>query len=282
MPIDLQKFQENKEVIAPIISGWGQVNGRKVWHHVEDGWYKIDLGNKAKIIQKASPLEIHKALENKKKLMVYALAGEGVPINFDNFKQRGYNESVLINFMVAEPFDVVNVVLWEDHRFYFYDINQRYEREINKRVKETFKGGGPLPEMRGLSQEIRFWFMLGNLQRESYERVRSILSSSLERISDIQRVRIKSQLQRSFKHILSNAITKAGGTYIGHNKLNKSSYSVTWKVGGQVVKSHIRADLRIISAGFCLNQEDTKHSMSSIIGLASEFQKDEPLYIGRE
>jgi len=111
MPINLNRFVQATEAIVPLIDNWGKYQGRKIEIEAEDGWYKVSLDNQATIVKKASPLEVRKALQDQKKLMVYALGGEGVPVNFENFKQRGLGESVYIHFMVAQPFDVAEVVL---------------------------------------------------------------------------------------------------------------------------------------------------------------------------
>ena len=282
MRINLDRFAEAKEIIVPIINNWGKYQGRKIELKAEDGWYKVRLANAATIIKKASQLEIRKALDHEKKLMVYGLGGEGVPVNFDNFKKRGYQESVAIHFMGGQPFDVLEVVLLEDGRFYYYGIRQQYQRELIKGVKEAYKQKRVLPDLLGITPEIRYAFMLGNLQRESYEAVEGILNEGSLVISSEQRKRIGDSLQHSFSHILEHSIIKAGGTYIGHRSINQTTYAVEWEVGGQIVKSHIRADLRIISAGFCLSGADKKHSMNSIIGLAKTFQERSPLYITRE
>lgn len=283
MKIDLEKFNQEIEQIVPIIDGWGKLNGRRIDLRIEDGWYKLSLGNRIRVIKKASPLEINRTLRDKKKLMVYSLGDEGVPINFVNFRERGFSESMHINFIIAQPFDVSEVVLWEDGRFYFYGINQRYERELIKGIKEAYRQKIVLPDLRGISPEIRYAFMLGHIQRESYEAVESILkTSAISAISGESKSKIDKLLQSSIGNIIINAITKAGGKYIGHRKLAGKKYDIEWEVGGQKIKSTIKADMRIINAGFCLSGDDKKHSLNSIINLAKDFQERNPLYITRE
>lgn len=282
MPINLNRFVQATEAIVPLIGNTGKYQGRKIEIEAEDGWYKVSLGNQATIVKKASPLDIRRALQDKSKLMVYALGGEGVPVNFDNFKQRGLGESVYVNFMVAQPFDVAEVVLWEDGRFYFYGINQRHQRETLRGVKKSFEDRENVPELRGISPEIRYAFLLGNLQRESYETVEALLRDGLGALGSDSRTSILHKLKQSFGSILKRSIAAAGGTYHGHRQLAKGRYLVEWEVGGQRVKSEIQNDLRILSAGFCLSGDDRRHSMNSIIGLAKMFQENRPLYIERE
>jgi len=283
MKIDLEKFNQEVEEIVPIVNGWGRINSRRLDLRLEDGWYKLSLGNSVRVIKKASPLEVNRALKDKKKLMVYSLGDEGVPINFVNFKEHGFSESMHINFMFAQPFDVSEVVLWEDERFYFYGINQKYERELIKGVKEAFRQNIILPDLRGVTPEIRYAFMLGHLQRESYSKVTQILGGGkLGGLSGDNRRRIQQELKKDLGNVIRDSISKAGGTFVRLLKLSKDKYDVEWKVGGQTIKSIIKTDMRIVDAGFCLSGDDKKHSLNSIVNLAKDFQKDRPLYIERE
>jgi hypothetical protein len=281
MTIDLDRFARAQEVIVPIVDNWGKFQGRRIEIRTEDGWYKLELGNKAKIIKKASALEVEKTLRPLKKLMVYALAGEGVPINFDNFKKRGYSEAEPINFINAQPFDVVEVVEWEDDRLYYYGVNQRHQREVVRGVKESYQDKRSLPILSGLTPEIRYAFLLGNLQKESFAIVEA-MGLDFANVSSEQRDRVSEALKHSFAHVLESSITKAGGKYIGHSQLNKDTYLVEWEVDGDVIKSHIHTDLRIVSAGFCLSGYDRLHTMNSIVNLAKHYQEEEYLNITRE
>ncbi len=283
MTINLTKFSTPREEVLPIVKGVGKIHGRKVRGNVEDGWYRVLLGDALKILKKASPLDIDRALTPYKKLRVYALGGEGVPVSFDLFKKRGYAESEIIYFLTAQPFDVISVVRWEDGNLYYYGPDQRYQNSLIREVKEDYTGKRALRDLPGITPEIRFCFMLANLQRESFNIFRSIAETSdVWNISDKSRERINSLFKRDFSHILQQSILRAGGIYKTHRKVNGNSWLVEWEIGGQTIKSTIHSDLRLVSAGYCLSGQDKLHTLSSIINLAKVFQEDQPLYVTRE
>ena len=98
--LDLSRFTREKEAIVPLVDGGGQFDGRRFhFNLMKDGWYRLALGNEVTIVGPATPLEILKATKDLKKLKVYALGEEGIPLNFDNFKQLGLSESERVYFL---------------------------------------------------------------------------------------------------------------------------------------------------------------------------------------
>lgn len=280
MLIDLNKFTKVRDVIVPIIDGWGQSNGRKIFAHYKlDGWYRVQLGNSSRIMGLASPLEVLKTLEGQPFLRVYALGLEGVATNFDNFLRKGFNEAVNVNFLNLPIFEVAKVVLWEDNRFYYYEEDVRFQRELIKNLKEAFDKEQSIVSIKGLTPEIRYYWLLINLERQAFREVEKLTKLKLSEAEKRKRVE---QFQNTFEGRLKKTIEDAGGEFIRFSKANKDTYLVHWKLGSQIVKSTIRDNLQIMSAGYCLNSSDRQHSMSSIIQLAKMFQERAPLYITRE
>lgn len=279
--IDLNKFTEAKDVVLPIVQGWGQINDRKIYAPgQEDGWYLVQLPL-GTIKRKASLLEVSRAISKLKSLQVYALGTEGIPLNFDNFKRRGFGEAETINFLNLPVFSVASVVAWEDGRLYFYAQILPKEQAIIRRVREAFEGRQNLLGVRGVTPELRYYFLLTDLQRQSYDALQSLSDKGKWAVSDSELSKRIASFKADFATRLEHAITNAGGTYISHSKRG-NGFLVEWKVGNQTVKSEIRDDFRIVSAGFCLSGDDEKHSMNSIVQLAKMFKKNAPLYITRE
>lgn len=276
--IDLTKFTQETTVIMPIVDFWGKFNGRKVELGVENGWYQVKLGNTAIVEKKASPLQILKALRDKPTLKVYALGLEGIPVNFSNFRSRGYDESIPVNFLDLDIFKIANIVKWEDGRFYYANENVRLQKNLITEVHEAFDGKRILSDVRGVTPEIRYYLVLLNLQRSASSALQELKHFKLGPMEVRRRVE---GFKYSMEDRVRDAITRAGGEFISCSA--KGQYIlVEWRVGGQTLKSHIRDDLRIISAGFCLSGDDKEHSLNSIVNLAKMFQERNPLYITRE
>lgn len=277
--INLERFSIPQEGIAPIVNGWGKWGGRKVIANIENGWYKLVLGNQVSVGRKASPLEIEESLVKTKKHRGLPLGGEVVPWNFENIFDKGYAGTVEINFLDLPAWEVVKFARWEDGRFYFAGVDMSAKRTILNSVKENFEKNEGIDAIKGLTPELRYYFLLLSLQRQSYQQLKELEKMKL---SEAEKQKRLEEFKNTFAGRLQHVIGEAGGKLIRFAKQGANKYSVTWKVGRQKVISIIKDDMRIYSLGYCAEGEDKKHTMSSAILLAKIFQKEKPLYITRE
>lgn len=281
MNIDLNRFNQKKEVIIPIVDGWGQYDGRKIYiPNVEDGYYKATLRDSIVLHGRASPLEVHKIFTGggKHKFRVYAIGEEGVATNFDTFIRKGFGETVRVNFLSVRLFEVVEIVLWEDGRFYFYDTILPKNRSVIQQVKQCFDAEKEITGVAGVTPELRYYFLLTSLQRQG---VRAAEEMEKYKLSELERQKRVEEFNASFPGRLKDTVTKAGGKFIRYSKFG-NGYLVEWKLGRQLIKSTIKDNMRIINAGFCLSGDDKKHTIASIVNLAKLFRREAPLYITRE
>lgn len=278
--IKLERFTKAIQVIAPLISGWGQYDMRRFYFpEIADGWYLFNFASNITIERKATPLEVDKLLTRFGHLRVYAFGTEGVPLNFNNFVGRGFAETVKVNFLNLQPFQLAKIVLWEDGRFYFWEADNRLERETIRRVRGAFEKDESITGFKYITPELRYYYLLLSLQKQS---VRQLEELEKMKLSLAEKKKRMEEFRATFAGRLEQVIVGAGGKLVKFTKSRGNSYTVEWRVGGQSVKSEINDELRIISAGFCLDGDDASHSMNSIINLAKMFQEDSPLYITRE
>lgn len=277
--LDLEKFSKETKVTVPIVHGYGQKNGRMIYSPgTPDNWYIISLGDKTKVERPATRLEIIKEAENYKQYQVYALGTEGVPVNFDMFYRLGLKEAEEIYFLSLPIFSTSNVILHEDGRLYFVEEILPKNRAVLTSVRESFNKNETIKEIKGVTPEIRYYYLVLNLQRESQRALEELKNIQLKEEEYQKRL---AEFKATFGGRLEEAIKQAGGQLIRYSKIG-TNYLIEWKIGNQIVKSTIRDDLRIISAGFCLSGDDRKHTMNSIVHLAKMFRTDAPLYITRE
>jgi hypothetical protein len=278
--INLTRFIKPIVRLAPLWDGWGQVDGRKIYKPtVENSWYWFDLGVTAEIQRKATLLEIDTLLRSQKFLRVYAFGSEGIPLNFDNFLKKGLAETILVNSLNLPPFQLAKIVQWEDGRFYFHEADTRSQRETLRRVKEAFDADQPITDLKRISPELRYYYLLLSLQKQSFRHLEALEQMKL---SEAEKKKRLEEFKDTFAGRLQQVIEQAGGKLVKFIKHRGSSYMVHWKINGELVKSQITDDLRIVSAGFCLSGDDTSHTMGSIVNLAKLFQEDAPLYITYE
>lgn len=278
MNIDLSRFVKEKEVILPIVNGWGKKDGRKFqFRNLSDGWYKIFVDDKVKLLGPATQLEIYKEARKNKTFTVYAYGEEGIPTNFDTFTRMGLGQSVHVYFLNLPIYSIGKITQFEDKRFYFVEEIQRTRTlELLKDVHNRANAKLPI----GITPELAYYNLLIQLTSQAFrevDRLNKLVLSAEERAKRVK------EFENTIEGRLKKLITDAGGTFIDYKKSRGKNILVTWSIGGQTIKSQIEADtFHIISAGFCLSGDDKRHTMSSIVRLAEDFQEDDPLYITRE
>lgn len=281
MAIDLERFSRPIDVAVPIINNYGVFRGRRFKIEAEDGWYKVELGNQAKILRKATDIEIDTALDKMEIIEGYTIANSLVPLNWDSVKFRfGYNETIPVMFMRAELWDIIQVARWDDKRLYYKDLSYNRDTSVVQKVKERFEAEASLDNIKGVSPELRYIFILLCLQRDNYRALEKLKKLKLSEAEKEKRLK---EFQATLAGRLLKTVNDAGGKLVRWHRQGPDKIVVIWKCGGQRVNSLINLNFRILEAGYCLEHEDRKHSLSSIIPLAKIFQEEEgPLYITRE
>lgn len=275
MSINLSRFAQEKEVIAPIIAGGCVCDGRRLTFDdsVDDNWYRIFIGSSPRIIRRATPLEVKKTTEKQKLYLGFPLGSEVVPYSFENFYRLGYGESIPVLFMNARPFNIVYFFKWEDGRFYFE--KEAMPPLVLTRARELFQQELPI-NINHTSPEMRYYFLLLSLQRQSYREIK--LLEEMKLAEEEKEKRIK-EFQNTFSGRLKKIVEDAGGKLIRFERNSDTNYTVTWSVGGQTIKSQINDQFKIYSLGYCASGADRKYFLDSAIQLAKTFQERSPLYI---
>lgn len=281
--IDLKRFSEKETVVAPIVGGYGYVGSRIVRHpDLRDGWYRLIVGDTINVSSTpATPFEIERAMEHRRKHRVYALGKEGIPTNWDNFTRLGYNpgEAVPVNFLDAPVFEVAKVVKWDDNRLYFYGYDSVFQRLLLREYQKAFDARSQVTTIKGGTPELNYYYLLLRLEREAFRQLDDILKMKL---SEAEKKKRMEQLQNTFSGRLKHEIEQAGGKLVSFSRANANSYLVIWKLRDQTIKTTIRDNLQVLSAGYCLSGDDRRHTMASLVQLARMFRQDRPLYITRE
>ena len=275
--IDFTRFSKLSIAIVPIVGYVGKYGGRKFIHTTDDGWYKVFLGDIVEVERKATLLEIERELEKHKTLSGYAYGDEVVPVNFQNLFARGLGETVKVWFLDQEPWTAVKFVQWEDGRFYYVDMDFTYHSLLSD-LQDDFEAGQTVLDHKGAGPELRYYWLLLSLERNTWQHLQELEGL---RLSKTEREKRLQEFQLNFSERIERAVTEAGGRFISATRQASNKYLVIWKSGRQIVKTILNERLRVENAGYCLSGFDKRYNISGIVALASEFQKDTPLYITR-
>jgi len=279
MTVDFSRFVSNETIILPIVQQIGVYKGRKLFFPKDtmDGWYRVTLSEPYRIEKRATPLEIKKETRGKNTYRVYPIGEEAIPMNFTNFSLQGRSGTILVHFMQAIGiFHIAYCVRLEDGNFYFTDTEKRINPLLSE-LRTRFEKNQGIGEVKGVTPELRYYFLLLCLQRQSYQAFKELDRMNISKEEREKRIK---EFQGTFVGRLKEILAQAGGTFIRVYKSGKD-WLIEWKVNNHMLKSIIKDNMSIISLGFCASNFDREHSMASAIQLAKLYSEKGTLNITR-
>lgn len=279
--IDLARFSKLIDVITPIVNKKGVYKGRHLKVNLTDGWYKIRLGDKIKVLEKADEIEVDDMLNQLPSVRGYTLGASIIPLNFDSIKFKyGYTETIPVQFIRSELWDVVVTRRHEDSCLYYQDLDYAFDNSVVLQVKERFETEKSLEGIKGLNPELRYLYLILCLQRDNY---RALIELEKLKISEAEKKKRLEEFNQTLAGRLLKAITDADCKLIRFHRQGNDKLVVIWSSGGQRINSLIDLNLRVIEGGFCLSGQDKFHSIQSLALLSKMFEKEEgSLYLTRE
>ena len=280
MAINLEKFTKSQEVVVPIVRRRGYYKGRKFRLNAPDGWYLISLGNKVKRLRRATPVEIVKTAKGIGVFRGYPYGAELIPLNFSDARFRyDYAESIPVHFMSIKPWVIVKCTVW-NKELYYLEVDKKANYAVLNSVRKRFESEGDLSDLKGVTPELRYLYILYSLQRDNW-RAEQLLSKL--KLEEEEKEKRREQFKHTFSQRIKAIIEAAGGHLKQFYPKGESDFIVVWTAGSQTLKTLITRGLKVKDLGYCASGEDKKHSLSSAVAQAQLYQKDEgSVYITRE
>ncbi|MBU2018768.1 MAG: hypothetical protein KJ941_03900 [Bacteroidetes bacterium] len=275
--IDLKRFTKTEEVVVLMASGQGKYKERVIEKNIDDGWYKVTIGNEIKVERRATLLEINEELEKHKTITGYSFGSDFIPVNFENLFSKGYGETVPVLFNKGEPWEAIRVAEI-NKRFIYVDVAFGFHRAL-VHLQKLFEAEQTLLNEKNISPEIRYMWLLLSLERDTW---RHLAELEALKLSEREKKKRAEEFRLNFSERIKVVVEQAGGVFISATKQANNRYLVTWRSGRQTVKSVIKENLRVEHAGYCLSNFDKHHSLQSLINLSKVYREESgSLYLTR-
>ena len=274
--INLKRFTQKQEAIVPIINNQGQYQSRKFTIQTENGWYKLLFSDKIKILKEADGIEVAVALLRLPKVKGYCFGDSIVPIHFN----IANSETIKVYFMQAELWQIVETRKWENGQLFYRQLDDLIDPTPIISVKKRFEEERNLEGLKYITPEMRYLFILASLEREQYKEIEKLKQL---KISEEEKKKRLAEFHNTIGGRLSKIMVDVGAHLVRFHKKGSHDLIVVWRIGNEEFNSVIKADnLYIKEAGFCLSGDDNKHSLSSAVLLAKEYQRQGLIYKTRD
>lgn len=272
--IDFSKFTKPQKATVPVVNNRFQYHRKKYEvPDIEDGWYEVEVvGNKATILDAVFLSGQNLGI---KPIKGYTYNNMLVFQNFDVGKRKT-REEVQVNILLNNfpTFSSVEVIPWEDHNFYSYQIN--YQDSKIYEVKAAFDSDTPgaLDTIKGITPELRTVYLFHDIQRQQ-------VKQEAERVKKYEE---KKEWLESLPGRIHTVFTNVGAKVVNYELQGKRAI-VDWEMEGfnRRYNSVINTEnFHVIEAGFCLSGHDKEHSVTSIVKLAEMYEDEGLTYITRD
>lgn len=282
--IDFTKFTKVQRVTVPVVNGDFQYNRKKYTLPTPvTGWYIVIIsGNSACIGEEAYIIEPD--VVNNRVVLGYSYNNNMIFQNFDVGRRKTGADMMcplLFNDMV-DTFTAVRAVLWEDRKIYFLEVN--YGDDLVHRVKSLYDEEKGIHGEKFITPEMKTLYLFHDLERQNVRRIQEEIRKQQEAVlKEEDRKRREEEFKKTLPGRLAIIFTTVGATMRGYSVSGKR-VTVIWKLDstGTEFNSVIDVDsFRVLEAGYCMSGSDKDHSISSMVLLAEDYEKDDLIYITR-
>lgn len=266
--LNLEGLGVVKGVIVPIINNSFQYN-RKIYNTEEtvDGWYRVDIDNNDVTLLDAVIPELDLKVEKKFLIKGYTYNDSIIFFNFDDSKRR-FNKHIMdqLHLSNIRTFSSIEALVWEDKRVYLY--RQSFTDTDIYELKTFFDEGINLSGKKHLKPEQKTLYLFHHISKQK----------QIQKIKQ-QQIKKERQEKQSKQDAIIESFTIVGANIKKYEVKNNRIY-VSWELNNNLFDSVINESTgQVIDAGYCMSGDDAKHSVTSLVLTAKEYDEDGDLYI---
>jgi len=264
--IDFKKFTAEQTFIAPVFNQACQYNRKKYSIQSSDGWKNITVrGNEVISCQET----IIENLTMKNVIKGYTYNNNIIFQNFDVAKRKAGKDIMSgLNFNQSPTFSSVEAIVWEDKNIYYYKPN--YSDILIYEVKAHFDSESELDSVKGVSPELRTLYLFHEIERQH-------IRDSQQKIKREKEIE---EFKQTIQGRLITTFNRAGAKILNYSVL-KDRIVVDWKLTDSTTEFNSVIELstfRIIESGYCMSSDDRRHSVSSMIVTAKDYEEQGLIY----
>lgn len=275
MPIDFAKLAKPSVHVVPVAGGAFVLNRKRYAVDAPDGWHKVETSN-----NRARAVEEHFWMDAPKgSASGYTYNNELVFANADSARRKwGADLKAPLLFNTLETFAPARAVMWEDKRLYY--CQPWYEDAKASEVKAAYDADQPIAGMKGVTPELQALYLFHSLQRAQ---IRAAIAAQEAAAKAAQEREEHERRLADVGYRLRHTLEMAGAELRNFSR-SGNRLVVDWQIRGGTHRynSVLDADtFRVIEAGYCMSGDDRRHTATSMVLTAGEYERRRLTYITR-
>lgn len=285
--INLTSLTLKYKANVPIFNNKFQYNKKKFYtKDIKDGWYTVTLHNNDVIVENEILPEIDIKVDKSKIISGYTHGTNLIFFNFDEGKRKLQKEiscKILLNNV--RTFSAVNCIIWEDNNLYLHSLNLKDDKIVD--LRSYFERDQLIADKKGLTPEQKTVFLFHYIEREQQRALQRRIREEqdrLERMTKAQRERELAMLEaQKNKQSMQEALTRSFasvGAELKFFEVKDNLILADWYMDGLRITSKLnKQTFAVVDAGFCMSGDDRRHTVSSMVITAKQYEEDDKLHI---
>jgi len=262
--LNLSHLTKTREAIVPVLNKSFQYNNKKyfITEECKDGWYVVTIENNRVKIK--TPAFVENLTHIFSIARGYTFENKIFFQNYDSAR-RNYNRDISshLHFNSAPTCSSVYSAFWEDKKFYYISLN--YGDNSLLKIKESIDKNESIESEKGITPEMRMLYLHHVLKNMGDENA-SPESSEKKKTSQYDRIR----------HLFSSA-----GAVIDELMSEKDDFTIIWHFIDNKTYFNTLLDgksLMIKEAGYCMENDDHRHNITSLVLTAKDFDNNDEIF----
>jgi len=276
--INFEKFTAPQTCIVPVLNNTFQYNRKKYNTSIEDGWYRASVKGNAVLDISEVSIEIEN-LPAKNVIKGYTYNDKILFQNFDVAKRKaGTDMMAKLEFNQSPTFSSIEAIIWEDKNIYYYRPN--YADTLIYEVKSNFDSTDNIQNVKGISPELKTLYLFHDIERQQLKELQKAIE---KKTAADKRDKEIEEYKQTLQGKLITTFNRVGAQVLNYALL-RDKIIVDWKLmeSELAFNSVIELEsLKVVESGYCMSSDDHRHSITSMVLTAKDYEEKGLIYITR-
>ena len=183
-----------------------------------------------------------------------------------------------LEFNQSPTFSSIEAIIWEDKNIYYYRPN--YADTLIYEVKSNFDSTDNIQNVKGISPELKTLYLFHDIERQQLKELQKAIE---KKTAADKRDKEIEEYKQTLQGKLITTFNRVGAQVLNYALL-RDKIIVDWKLmeSELAFNSVIELEsLKVVESGYCMSSDDHRHSITSMVLTAKDYEEKGLIYITR-